>query len=107
LAIIWGRQTLTTPQGLALRPGIIKETLYKNFETAKMITGYFRLSISGDELKIEIQLRHGRNVSAELEHAVKEILAKNLAIKTNIVFYPYREFPYGMELDYERKFEYI
>jgi len=107
VVIVWGRHTLKTPENFIIRAELIKEALYENFEIAKTITGYFRISILNNELKIEVQLRRGESFSAELEQNLKNTISKYLPIKTKLILYKYSDFPYAMELDYERKFEYF
>ena len=107
LVIIWGREKITTCDGKNIRPEIIKELLYDNIEVAKNISGYFRMALDKNQLKIEIQLKEGKTISRETEKQIKEKLSKNIPTTLEIVIYPYREFPYGLGLSYERKFEYM
>ena len=107
LAAIWGRDKLMLEEGFAVRPEFVKELLYQDKNIASGITGNFRLSISKAGLRIEIQAKQDGNRSIEFESKIRNILLDNIPARTEIIIYPYHDFPHGMELNYERKFRYI
>lgn len=107
IVAIWGRDKITLEEGLVLRPEFVKELLYQDKDIASHITGNFKLSNSRAGLRIEIQTKEKTNRSQEFEDKVRNILLSNIPAKIEIIIYPYREFPYQMELNYEKKFQYL
>jgi len=81
----------------------VKEALYLNKEIAEKITGYFRLSNS----VIEIQLRENKECDWKLKSKLEKEIYNLTGVKMPIKVYRYKDFPYGMTLDYERKFKCI
>ncbi|GAX62295.1 coenzyme F390 synthetase [Candidatus Scalindua japonica] len=97
-----------TVHGKTVTPEEIKEGLYSDYEVAFLTTGYFKLSQMADnEGKIEIQLKKGVMKTAELKTRFTKALLKHVDADIEIHFYDYQDFPYGMDLDYERKFKCI
>ncbi len=109
LVSVTGRSNRSlTVHGETVTPEEIKEGLYSDYEVAFLTTGYFKLSQMVDnEGKIEIQLKKGVKKTAELETKFSKALLKYVDTNLDIQFYDYQDFPYGMELDYERKFKCI
>ncbi|OIO35962.1 MAG: hypothetical protein AUJ74_03805 [Candidatus Omnitrophica bacterium CG1_02_44_16] len=107
LAAVWGRDKITLEEGFALRPEFVKELLYKEKTIAENITGNFKLSNSKAGLRIEIQTKKTTPLSEQLENHIRDVLITNIPAKAEIIIYPYRDFPHGMELNYEKKFQYI
>lgn len=107
LVAIWGRNKLMLNEGFYLRPEFVKELLYRDKNITSGITGNFRLSNSKAGLRIEIQAKKNLELNETFENKIRTILLQYIPAKTEIIIYPYREFPYGMELNYERKFQYI
>jgi len=86
-------------------PEEIKQGLYDNFKAANSTTGYFRLSKESNNAgKIEVQLKKGVKKSPSIKQNLSTALLEYSAIDLRVVIYNYHEFPYAMELDYERKF---
>ncbi len=107
LMAIWGRDKIVVDEGFAVRPEFVKELLYQDRTITRGITGNFKLSKSKAGLRIEIQAKQEANLGPEFEDKIRNILLSNIHAKTEIIIYPYREFPHGMELNYEKKFQYI
>lgn len=107
LIAAWGRDKIKTRDSFTYRPEFIKELLYSDKAIACGITGNFRLSNSKAGLKIEIQAKETAHKCPDFEKKVRSILLSKVHAAAEIVIYPYRDFPYGMGLDYERKFRYI
>ncbi len=107
LVAIWGRSKIMLEEGFALRPEFVKELLYQEKDIALNITGNFKLSNSKAGLRIEIQTKSNAPYSEGFENHLRDILISNIPAKTEIIIYPYRDFPHGMELSYEKKFQYI
>lgn len=95
-------------EGRHIFPSIIKQALYSDFSLPGVTTGYFRMAESSKKLLLEIQLKQGVSVPEDIkkrfEIAVKSYV-RNVHIELKL--HPYREFQYGMGVDYERKFQYI
>ncbi len=107
LVMIWGRDKILTKEGISFRPEFIKEILYQDRYVAGSITGNFKLSNSKAGLRIEIQTKENAKITQDFENKIRKILQANIRVKTEIIIYPYRDFPHGMELNYEKKFQYI
>ncbi len=90
-----------------IAPEAIKQGIYDDFSVAALTTGYFRLSTKDKEFLVELQLKKGVSSSPEREIAIKKAMAKYISAPFRLQTYPYQEFPYSMELDYERKFKNI
>lgn len=107
LACVRGRDEYLDFNGRRIYPDLVKNALYGDFELPKFITGYFAMKKSGQQLNIELQLKEGVRPEEELKNKFRALLSGFLKTDLQLIFYPYRDFPYGMELDYERKFQYI
>jgi phenylacetate-CoA ligase len=95
-------------EGRIIFPSIIKNALYSDFGLPGFTTGYFRVTESNGKLILEIQLKQGVTVSEEIKKRFEISIASYIRnVNIELKFYPYREFQYGMGLDYERKFVYM
>ncbi len=108
LVAVWGRDKLElADRQTMVRPEQLREILYEDFSIASGVTGYFRLSCAkSGGLRIEIQSKPRCNDPHRLEQRIREVILRHLP-GSEIILYPYRDFPYGMALDYERKFRYL
>ncbi len=81
----------------------LKQSLYEDFEVGSKTTGYFKLG-RNTEYPIEVQLKKGikseLNLIAKFENAFNSYTSMKVPVKV----YEYEAFPYGMELNYEKKF---
>jgi len=91
--------------GNRVYPEEIKQGLYEDFEAASLTTGYFKLNPDGKN--IQIQLKKGIAITEDLKNKFKKALMKYVSADLPVVLYHYQDFPYSMELDYERKFQHI
>ncbi len=108
LAAVFGRKDkVLNISGTNISPEEIKEALYSDFEAAALTTGYFHMSNENNILKLEVQLKEGKESSIEIENKFKEAMKKYIKINFSLLLYKYRDFPYGMGLIYEQKFKYI
>lgn len=107
LIAIFGRGDAVKFKNYIVYPEEIKEAIYADFSLVSSLTGAFRLIKTDTDIILAVQLKK----DAALPRAAQEKLKASLSRFTNadlrIVFYLYPEFPYAMELDYERKFKYI
>jgi len=107
LVALYGRKKYLDFSGKKIYPDLIKEVIYSDLELPKLITGYFRMAKIDNQLCLEIQVKENKQVTEELKYGLQDRFTKTTNTDCQLVFYPYHEFPYGMELDYERKFRYI
>jgi len=96
-----------TVKGIPVYPEEVKQGLYSDFRAAEMTTGFFKMREEKGDLLIEIQLRKGKEGTSESETAFKKAIATYVKSDFKIKLYPYQEYPYGMELDYEKKFKHL
>ena len=98
-----GRAKDRLPDGT--HAGQYKDALYAQRDIAIKLTGAFRLEYEAGRMLVDVQLRRGFQVDGDL----RERLAAEFpgAVSPEQVrIWPYQEFPYGVTLDYERKFNY-
>lgn len=88
-------------------PEQIKAALYCDWKLASSFTGYFRLTKEKDFLKIEAQLKKDIPLNQRLKENFINYISRNIQVKFKLNIYPYEKFPYGMELNYEKKFKYL
>jgi phenylacetate-CoA ligase len=96
-----------TTDGISIYPEEVKQGLYCDFGVAAATTGYFRLRKDLNKILIEIQLRENINKTSELESSFQKAIAHYVRADFEIRLYPYRQFPYGIGVDYERKFKHV
>lgn len=101
-------QPILMPDGRAISPSIVKEAIYQHFATANSLTGNFFIQkkFAKEPPSVIVQLRKGHSASQENEHNLDEALIGYCGCELECLQIPYQEFPYGMELSYEKKFTY-
>jgi phenylacetate-CoA ligase len=104
LVLIYGKEECVRLGDKNIYPHQVQQGLYEDFDSALKTTGYFRLRTAHGQLTLDIQLKKGIHPSDKLVEQFRRSALKYISSETSIVLYPYHEFPYGMELDYERKF---
>ena len=89
---------------------MFKEALYTRPETARHVSGAFRISSDEEGMRWDVQI--GRDVNVERDtvaDALQESLGRcgmeNAGV-VRITCHAYADFPYGQGIDYERKFTY-
>ncbi len=105
LILMYGKNEHAQFNGIKVYPPQIQKALYGDFSLAIQTTGYFR--INSLEKTIEIQLKKGIVPTEELKHRFQTAIHQQIAIHLPINLYAYQQFPYGMDLDYQRKFKYL
>jgi len=85
--------------------GVYKDALYANKQTAGHYTGAFRIIFSGGQCELHIQLNCPTIPDEALEQTIRQAIPAS-AQPDKIILWPYGRFPFGMGLDYERKFTY-
>ncbi len=83
-----------------------KDALYIDHEVADALSGAFRLEWDEGGPRLHLQLRQGAAEAADLRARLGQLLPGELAPEA-LVVWPFEAFPFGMTLDYERKFDYL
>lgn len=107
LALIYGKDEFVEYKEKRIYPQQILDGIYSNFDLAAKTTGYFRLSKKHSDVHLEIQLKEGVVIGSELVKQYQDSILKFIDVDIPVNLYFYREFPYGMALDYERKFKFV
>lgn len=102
LLALRGRDKETLPNGSHV--GVYKDALYEDHALAKEITGAFRLIFAGQRCTMHVQVKRSGSRGPSDPAILRALPA---AVRPErLVFWPYARFPFGMSLDYERKFSY-
>jgi phenylacetate-CoA ligase len=96
-----GRDKERLPNGSHV--GLYKDALYADHQVARHLTGAFRLTLSAGASEMHVQLGRSPVKAALVEQAIHRSLPSQLR-PDRLVTWPYEQFPFGMSLDYERKF---
>ena len=103
LVALAGRSKDMLPGGLNLAQ--FKDVLYQDELVAAHLTGAWRLETEPQAWRLHIQLRTQDELSSELQQRFRALLPQT-PVPCQLSFWKYSEFPFGMRLDYERKFTY-
>ena len=101
LLALRGRTREALPNGSQV--GVYKDALYANPELAHHFTGATRAIFSVSRFTLHVQLVRGQTATAALERELLLEIPPD-ARPSRLVLWRYAEFPFGMSLDYERKF---
>jgi phenylacetate-CoA ligase len=82
-----------------------QDAIYRDDEVADAVTGAFRIVPENEQVNLHIQLR--KNKTQPDASLVSDKLPPTLRMRTTIKFWAYLSFPFGLTLDYERKFVYL
>jgi phenylacetate-CoA ligase len=85
--------------------GQYKDALYADYDSAVKLTSAFRLEFLEAKKVLHVQLRKGVQVETSLAECLSAALPAS-TIPVEVKLWSYDQFPYGMTLDYERKFNY-
>ena len=99
-----GRQRESLPNGAHV--GVYKDALYANRDLAPRFTGATRLTFEAGQFTMHAQLVKGQTPDRALEDGLTEEIPAGIR-PSRLVLWPYAQFPFGMGLDYERKFSYF
>jgi phenylacetate-CoA ligase len=100
LLAVRGREREAIPGG---HVALYKDALYAHPATADSLSGAVRLVHDESGCTMHIQLATGVDDASGLERGVLNGIPAD-ARPSRIVIWPYERFPFGMQLDYERKF---
>jgi phenylacetate-CoA ligase len=99
-----GRERERLPSGSYV--GVYKDALYADTDIADRLTGAFRvMPVGGSFVIVHVQLVPGATAVPDFADRVRAVLGIP-AYAGQVVVSKYEDFPYGMNLDYERKFAY-
>lgn len=98
-----GRAKDRLPDGTHV--GDYKDALYVHADIAVKLTGAFRLEFVDGKILIHVQLRRGFEEDDDLRARLAAAFPGNVSPE-QVKAWNYSQFPYGMTLDYERKFNY-
>lgn len=99
-----GRLRDALPNGAQV--GLYKDALYANPELAHRFTGATRLIFSGGRFTMHAQLIRGEHPSPAVERGLLNEIPAGVR-PSRLALWPYAQFPFGMGLDYERKFSHF
>jgi phenylacetate-CoA ligase len=96
-----GRDSEALPNGSYV--SVYKDALYADHRAAEHLTGALRLTFEGARCTMHVQLVPSASVDPSVQQRIAEGVPPD-ARPERVVLWPYHEFPFGMTLDYERKF---
>jgi phenylacetate-CoA ligase len=103
LLALMGRSRESLPYGSHV--GVFKDALYADHRRADLLTGAFRVEMSGAAITMHVQLAPSTTATPSLERRLLEAIPEPVR-PASVILWPYERFPFGMTLDYERKFKY-
>jgi phenylacetate-CoA ligase len=104
LLALEGRVRERLPNGSHV--GLYKDALYADHTIARQLTGAFRVIASEMTCTIHVQLMASAQASTDVvERRLLEAIPAAVR-PARLVLWPYERFPFGMTVDYERKFAY-
>lgn len=101
LVAVRGRSREALPNGTSV--ALYKDVVYADAVTADRLTGAVRLTFEGTRAVMHVQLVRGCDDGTDIAATLTAHLPVH-ARPHEIVVWPYDTFPFGMSLDYERKF---
>ena len=101
LLALRGRDKDALPNGSHV--GVYKDALYADHRSARRVTGACRVEFDGERCTMHVQLARANSPHVSIEEGILRALPPRLR-PSRLVLWPYTQFPFGMTLDYERKF---
>jgi phenylacetate-CoA ligase len=98
-----GRVREALPNGAHI--GIYKDALYADQDVARKLSGAFRVQMVDGGCMLHVQMGNGQVPTEEIECALLQAIPEPVR-PVRLVCWPYDRFPFGMTIDYERKFSY-
>ena len=102
-----GRGEHVLAGGRPVTPEEVKEGIYLEPSLARLTTACFRLAGGDGAGLIRIQLSPGVRPEPDLADRFAIAISKYVDAPLNVACELYEDFKYGMELNYERKFDYL
>jgi len=101
LLALRGREKEALPNGSHV--GFYKDVLYADHRIARLLTGAFRTTFTGEKCTMHVQLVPSQVPDLSVEQSLRRAIPAPMQ-PARLVLWPYARFPFGMSLDYERKF---
>lgn len=101
LVLLRGRVREALPNGSHVM--VYKDAIYGDHAVADQLTGAVRLTFDDAGATLHVQLVPGAAADDRIADALRQVLPER-ARPAAIQVWPYGSFPFGMTLDYERKF---
>jgi phenylacetate-CoA ligase len=101
LLALRGREREALPNGSHV--GFYKDALYVDHLIARLLTGAFRTTFAGEQCTMHVQLASSQIPPVSVEQSILQAMPSPIR-PARLVLWPYARFPFGMTLDYERKF---
>jgi phenylacetate-CoA ligase len=103
LLALEGRVRERLPNGSHV--GVYKDALYADHAIARQLSGAFRVIASGTDCTVHVQLAPSQPPADSVQQSLLEAIPAEVR-PSHLVLWPYDRFPFGMTVDYERKFSY-
>jgi hypothetical protein len=103
LIALRGRRDDIMPDGWHV--GVYREALFSDDAIASQITGAIRAEIAAGQITVHVQLCAAAQARPWLVNGILSVLAHEHR-PAHVRIWEYDRFPFGMRLDYERKFRY-
>lgn len=101
LIALRGRDREALPNGAHV--ALYKDAIYADAAVADRLTGAVRMTFDGGNATLHVQLERACHDDRGVAETLQAILPAQ-ARPRRVVVWPYVQFPFGMTLDYERKF---
>ena len=92
---------------LSVTPAEVKESLYADFDLAGQVTGNFTIATEDGQTVVLVQMKPDRQAGGDATERLGRCLETYTSAAPAIRFVPYRQFPHGIEHNYERKNRYV
>jgi phenylacetate-CoA ligase len=102
-----GRGKALQVEGGRIYPEAVKEAIYAEPAVAAALTGHFRLLPKQPSGRVVLQRREDVAAPADAVERLTHHLRAFCEATPEVEITEHRAYPYGMELDYERKFQYL
>lgn len=105
--VMLGRGRSMAAGGVQTYPEQVKEAIYSDPAVAGATTANFRMEEDGDQLLVRFQLKPGVAGDAAMATRFEQALRAWTPANCRAELVPYHDFRQGMELSYQRKFQYL
>ena len=107
IVMIRGRGQFATAGSEKVYPEEVKEGIYHDPKLAKLTTANFRLASGKPNAKVRIQLSPGVEPSDAITESFAQAIDCYVKSPVEVTCEPYTSFNSGMNVDYERKHDYL
>jgi hypothetical protein len=105
---VWGRgRSAAAGDGRSVYPEEVKEALYRCAGLVGITTGSFRIVPGGSAFTLRFQLRADVVATRTLLDAAEGAMARQIGRPVRLELVPFAEWDGGVELSYQRKFQYL